>query len=226
MPTICCLRKRGVDSTVKMSSKLNMFRKWLIKHKNELVIFSTVLVVLGYYVFGWSSAQNDKLHLCFVKVDKFEYNLTQENETFRKNLETVTINRSEPAYEILEDAKILPASARVRAKKIFKNKPLVIWATEWHMTPIKDLTNTLSPFGVKVLNYNLDQSRCLWQDCTIKSKLKVNSMINTDQINCLLQFLTCLTISYEKKLFIKPLHLTHLMHPSKKNTGLLWLDPT
>lgn len=181
MSKLFCFHKLEVLSTIKMSYKLTVFRNWLIRHKNKLVMCSTVLIVFGCYIFGWSSPQDVKLNPCFIYVDKLEFSLTRENKTFRKNLETVTINRTEPAYEILEDIHIVPASARVRAIKIFKIKPLVIWATELHMTPILDLTNTLSPFGVKVLNYNLDQSRCSWQDCTSMSKLKV-SIINVVKI--------------------------------------------
>ena len=99
---------------------------------------------------------------------------TEESDSFRDNLDALgDDNDDDVAYEILNDTSILPPSARIVPKKIFKDKPLVIWATEWHMTPIKDLKNLLSPFGVTFLDYNLDPWRCQWHDCKAKEKLKV-----------------------------------------------------
>ena len=97
---------------------------------------------------------------------------TKEGDSFGNSL-TFDDNDAEVAYEILNDTSILPPSARIVPKKIFKDKPLVIWATEWHMTPIKDLKNLLSHFGVTFFDYNLDPGRCEWHDCKVKEKLKV-----------------------------------------------------
>ena len=97
---------------------------------------------------------------------------TREDDAFRDSLKTFD---NDEAYEIIKDVSILPQSAKIVAKKIFTEKPLVVWATEWHMTPIKDLRILLSPFGVTVLDYNLDPWRCAWHDCKAKEKLKVIS---------------------------------------------------
>ena len=105
---------------------------------------------------------------------KLKLEFTKENETFRKNLLIlVDKNRTDPSYIESDDIKIIPPSARVTAKKIFHNKPLVLWATEMHMSPMKDLANTVAPFGVKVLDYSLDISRCGLHDCSRAAKLKV-----------------------------------------------------
>ena len=106
---------------------------------------------------------------------KVTFTYTREDDSFKKSL-TFDDNDNDVAYEILNDTSILPPSARIVPKKIFKDKPLVIWATEWHMTPIKDLKNLLAPFGVTVLDYNLDIWRCKWHDCKTKDRLKVGSI--------------------------------------------------
>lgn len=97
---------------------------------------------------------------------------TREDDAFRDSLKSFD---NDEAYEIIKDISILPQSAKIVAKKIFPEKPLVVWATEWHMTPIKDLKILLSPFGVTFLDYNLDPWRCAWHDCKAKEKLKVIS---------------------------------------------------
>ena len=104
---------------------------------------------------------------------KIKWVLTKENETCRKNLRNVSRRLDEPAFEIINDPLIFPASARVRAKEIFKKKPLVMWSSELHMTPIKCVIDLIAPFGVNVLNYNLDPARCHMQDCKMRNKLKV-----------------------------------------------------
>lgn len=98
---------------------------------------------------------------------------TLESDSFKNSL--IFDDNDDVPYEILNDTSILPPSARIVPKKIFKDKPLVIWATEWHMSPIKDLKNLLAPFGVTVLDYNLDPWRCDLHDCKFKDKLKVGS---------------------------------------------------
>ena len=54
------------------------------------------------------------------------------------------------AWVEIKNESILPPSARIIGKRIFHKKPLVMWATEWHMTPIKDVTNIVKDFGVEV----------------------------------------------------------------------------
>ena len=103
---------------------------------------------------------------------KVKIRYTSEDDVFKDYLK---IFDNDEAYEILNDTSILPPSARIVPKKIFKDKPLVIWATEWHMAPIKDIKSLLAPFGVTVLDYNLDPWRCDMHDCTAKNKLKVIS---------------------------------------------------
>ena len=118
---------------------------------------------------------------------KLKLEFTKENETFRENLLIlVDKNRTDPSYIESDDIKIIPASARVTAKKIFHHKPLVLWATEMHMSPMKDLANTLAPFGVKVLDYSLDISRCGWHDCSRAKKLKV---ISNPEVTYVLHYL-------------------------------------
>ena len=88
-----------------------------------------------------------------------------------------------PAYDYNASSSILPASARYTGVRLFKTKPLVIWATEWHMTPIKDTRHFLESFGVRVLDYNLDPWRCEFHDCSAKARLKVlnpNNVLNID----------------------------------------------
>lgn len=103
-----------------------------------------------------------------------EWKYTQENETFRKNLLSLNRVLNEPAFEVLDNVTIIPSSARIKGKKIFINRPLVIWATEVHMTTGKDLSNLLTPFGVKFLNYDLSLAPCHMHDCKAKEKLKVS----------------------------------------------------
>lgn len=112
-----------------------------------------------------------------IEPHKIKWILTKENETCRKNLRKVSKKLDEPAFEIISDSLIIPASARVRAKKIFNKKPLVMWSSELHMTPIRCVIDLISPFGVNVLNYNLDPARCHMQDCKIKEKLKVGLLL-------------------------------------------------
>ena len=83
------------------------------------------------------------------------------------------------AYEVSLDLNILPASARITGIRLFKTKPLVIWATEWHMTPIKDTRHFLESFGVRVIDYNLDPRRCEFHDCSAKARLNV---LNPDNV--------------------------------------------
>ena len=129
------------------------------------ILFEEKVMVFGHLMYVYIQNVTAK-----AKVVKITF--TEESDTFRESLNVS--DDGEAAYEIVDDITIIPHSAKVKAKKIFKDKPLIIWATEWHMTPIKDLENLLTPFGVKFFNYNLDIWRCAWQDCKAKEKLKVD----------------------------------------------------
>ena len=88
-------------------------------------------------------------------------------------LRHVDIRSAIVGKSVIKIGPILPASANITGELLFKTKPLVIWATEWHMTPIKDMRHVLEPFGVRVLDYNLDPWRCEFHDCSAKARLKV-----------------------------------------------------
>ncbi|ESN93039.1 hypothetical protein HELRODRAFT_165195 [Helobdella robusta] len=129
----------------------------------------------------WKYQQTNVVYLSqddrdYPKLDTWSY--TTESKEFSRyiNSEIPKTNGDlDAAFEVINDDTILPPSARIRARKLFTNKSLVIWATEWHMTPIKDVENLLTPFGVKVINYNLDPYRCEFQRkaCEARKNLKV-----------------------------------------------------
>ena len=150
--------------------------------RNHYFVFIVSLALLS--VFAYLHSTNRKCanelakHINKMKWKHIAWIISKENETSRRNLRRVTEKRSDPAYEILNDITIIPASARVKAKKIFKNKPLVMWSSELHMTPIKCVIDLITPFGVNVLNYNLDPARCHMQDCKPREKLKVSEFLN------------------------------------------------
>ena len=155
---------------------MNDLKKMPLKSPGYLLTILTVitmfLIVAQLYFYDESESMK------MTKIRKYEIIYTKEDPSFIDRIkfddnDNDNDNDNDVAYEILSDTSILPPSARIVPKKIFKDKPLVIWATEWHMTPIKDLKNLLSPFGVTFLDYNLDPWRCEWHDCTAKENLKV-----------------------------------------------------
>ena len=110
---------------------------------------------------------------------------TFDEEEFNYSTSAVLDTRlGQLAYRF--DAKLTnakPPSAAIVGERLFFKRPLVIWAAEWHMTPIKDLRNILEPFGVRFLDYNLDPWRCEWHDCKMKEKLRVltsDNVLNID----------------------------------------------
>lgn len=46
------------------------------------------------------------------------------------------------------------------ATLVFKEKPLLIWTTDFHIGPIHDLKTFLKPMGVRFIDKNLDYTRC------------------------------------------------------------------
>lgn len=160
--------------------KMSLFRKVFII---SLVLASILLFLSIWFEDGKVMAFSNVMYIFIQnmtdesKVVKITF--TKESEAFTENLKVS--DEGEVAYEIVDDITIIPHSAKVRAKKIFNDKPLVIWATEWHMTPVKDLEILLTPFGVKFFNYNLDIWRCAWQDCKAKEKLKVDLQLYFSQ---------------------------------------------
>ena len=149
--------------------------------KKKFIFAFGILIAILCLVTTFSNRYSDytslkEVYLWLNRYGKSElkWKYTQENETFRKNLLTLNRVMNEPAFEMLEDITIIPNSARIKGKRIFKNKPLVIWATEVHMTTGKDLSNLLTPFGVRFLNYDLSLAACHLHDCKAKEKLKVS----------------------------------------------------
>ena len=149
-------QKNPCKSTV---LQITQKHKWLV---------CAALFTVAFLVFG-----NKYLNSENRQISEKEWNLDHAMGHEKQSNDLSSFSNTEVEYEILNDTSILPPSARIVPKKIFKDKPLVIWATEWHMTPIKDLKNLLTPFGVTVLDYNLDLWRCEWHDCKAKDRLKV-----------------------------------------------------
>ena len=99
--------------------------------------------------------------------------LTWVSKIFEKNMQMSPERGNEDqAYEILDNADIVPASARIRAKKLFNNKPLSIWTKDWKTTRLESLIELLKPFGVHfVVEY--DPQYCSNLDCKVDEILEV-----------------------------------------------------
>lgn len=67
---------------------------------------------------------------------------------------------------------------------IFKSKPLVIWSSDFHVTPVHDLKTYLAPIGVRFIDKSLDLQRCHQTNtCEGMKTLKVitpNNGLNLD----------------------------------------------
>ena len=99
--------------------------------------------------------------------------LTWESETFKKNMQMSTErSNQDQAYEILEDADIVPASARIRAKRLFNDQPLSIWTKDWKTTRLESLAELLKPFGVHFV-VEIDPQYCSNLDCKVDERLEV-----------------------------------------------------
>ncbi|ESO07280.1 hypothetical protein HELRODRAFT_170609 [Helobdella robusta] len=150
-----------------------------------VVVFITIVAIKyrSYQYRRYKIIRAVQLQIDDLSNPPIEFKYTKESRQFLKYFteeqSVLNDNGEDEAFVILNDTAILPPSARIRAKKIFTKKPLVIWATEWHMTPIKDVVDLISSFGVTVKNYNLDPYRCAWQKeaCQAAKSLKVFSRI-------------------------------------------------
>lgn len=175
------MSRSSYDIRLVIALRLRVNKMVIVRRNFFKILFVSLVVVFSFWIF-WLPITS---RLSFYRYIDFSHKnisgilvvCTKESDLFKENLNALgnddDDNDDDEAYEILNDTSILPPSARIVPKKIFKDKPLVVWATEWHMTPIKDLKNLLSPFGVTFLDYNLDPWRCEWHDCKAKEKLKV-----------------------------------------------------
>ena len=134
----------------------------MLSYKKTLLLIFLILAAFVCYFLTHRIDTDTDVALKFLRegsypavkqVDKATWQSTEVDTnlaTFLQGSELEEESVSGEAWEELKDTSILPPSARIVAKKIFHTKPLVVWATEWHMTPIKDLAYILKPFGVQV----------------------------------------------------------------------------
>lgn len=111
--------------------------------------------------------------------------LLWESKTFKESKQMFSERRTEDqAYEILDDADIVPPSARIRAKRLFNNKPFTIWTKDWKTTRLESLVELLRPFGVHFV-IEFDPQDCSNPDCTVDGELEMSpQMDDVDLILC------------------------------------------
>lgn len=66
---------------------------------------------------------------------------------------------------------------------LFKEKPLVIWSNDYHISPINDLKHLLRPLGVKFIDKSLSGHCHITNTCQGRSTLKVIGVGNAMDMN-------------------------------------------